>query len=176
VLWGRVARGELALGDPLVVFPSGEVARIAELHVAGRRAARLGAGSSAGVVLDRQLDVSRGDWLATPGSIAPTVRFRATLAWLDTEPAVVGRKYWLRHGNRWLQGRIAAVESRLDIATLAAHPADALGVNDIGEVVVETQQELPVARFADDRVAGALLVVDPTSHRTSGALLVRDAA
>jgi sulfate adenylyltransferase subunit 1 len=176
VLWGRVARGELAVGDELVVFPSGEVARIAELHAAGRRAARLGAGASAGVVLDRQLDVSRGDWLATPGSIAPAARFRATLAWLDTEPAIVGRKYWLRHGNRWLHGRIAAIESRLDIATLAAHPADALGVNDIGEVIVETQQALPIARFADDRVAGALLVVDPATHRTSGTLLVRAAA
>jgi sulfate adenylyltransferase subunit 1 len=176
VLWGRVARGELAVGDTVVVFPSGEHAHIAELHAAGRRVARIGAGRSAGVILDRQLDVSRGDWLATPGSIAPTARFRATLAWLDTEPAVVGRKYWLRHGNRWLQGRIAAIESRLDIATLAPQPVDVLGVNDIGEVVVETQQPLPIASFADDRVAGALLVVDPATNRSSGSLLVRAAA
>jgi len=176
VLWGRVARGEVALGAELVVFPSGESARVAELHVAGRRAERVGAGRSAGVVLDRQLDVSRGDWLATPGTIAPTSRFRATLAWLDTEPAIVGRKYWLRHGNRWLQGRIAAIESRVDVATLAHHATDALGVNDIGEVVVEAQHELPLASFDDDRVAGALLVVDPASHRTSGTLLVRAAA
>ena len=176
VLWGRVARGEVALGAELVVFPSGESARVAELHVAGRRAERVGAGRSAGVVLDRQLDVSRGDWLATPGTIAPTSRFRATLAWLDTEPAIVGRKYWLRHGNRWLQGRIAAIESRVDVATLGHHATDALGVNDIGEVVVEAQHELPLASFDDDRVAGALLVVDPASHRTSGTLLVRAAA
>jgi len=176
VLWGRVARGEVALGVELVVFPSGERARVAELHVAGRRAERVGAGRSAGVVLDRQLDVSRGDWLAAPGTIAPTSRFRATLAWLDTEPAIVGRKYWLRHGNRWLQGRIAAIESRVDVATLAHHATDALGVNDIGEVVVEAQHELPLASFDDDRVAGALLVVDPASHRTSGTLLVRAAA
>jgi sulfate adenylyltransferase subunit 1 len=176
VLWGRVARGTVAVGAELVVFPSGEVARVAELHVAGRRADSIAAGRSAGVVLDRQLDVSRGDWLAAPGSIAPSARFRATLAWLDGEPAVVGRKYWLRHGNRWLHGRIAAIESRLDIATLAGAPAETLGVNDIGEVVVETQQALPIASFADDRVAGALLVVDPASHRTSGALLVRESA
>jgi sulfate adenylyltransferase subunit 1 len=175
VLWGRVARGEVALGAELVVFPSGESARVAELHVAGRRAERVGAGRSAGVVLDRQLDVSRGDWLATPGTIAPTSRFRATLAWLDTEPAIVGRKYWLRHGNRWLQGRIAAIESRVDVATLGHRATDALGVNDIGEVVVEAQHELPLASFDDDRVAGALLVVDPASHRTSGTLLVRAA-
>ena len=176
VLWGRVARGEVTVGDELVVFPSGEVARIAELHAAGRRVERVGAGRSAGVVLDRQLDVSRGDWLAAPGSIAPTARFRATLAWLDTEPAVVGRKYWLRHGNRWLQGRIAAIESRVDVATLDHHASDALGVNDIGEVVIEVQHELPVAAFDDDRVAGALLVVDPATNRTSGTLLVRTAA
>nr|HET7858640.1 GTP-binding protein [Caldimonas sp.] len=173
VLWGRVARGEVALGAELVVFPGGERARVAELHVAGRREERVAAGRSAGIVLDRQLDVSRGDWLAAPGTIAPSARFRATLAWLDTEPAVVGRKYWLRHGNRWLQGRIAAIESRLDVATLGHQAAHALGVNDIGEVVVEAQHELPVASFDDDRVAGALLVVDPATHRTSGALLVR---
>ncbi|MBV9891815.1 MAG: sulfate adenylyltransferase [Rhizobacter sp.] len=173
VLWGRVARGQLAIGDELVVFPSGETARVAELHVAGVRVEHVGAGRSAGVVLDRQLDVSRGDWLAAPGTLAPSARFRATLAWLDTEPAVVGRKYWLRHGNRWLHGRIAAIESRVDIATLGHEAADALGVNDVGEVVVETQHALPVASFDDDRVAGALLVVDPATHRTSGTLLVR---
>ena len=120
-------------------------------------------------MLDRQLDVSRGDWLAAPGSIAPSARFRATLAWLDTEPAVIGRKYWLRHGNRWLQGRVVAIDSKLDIATLAAHEA-----HELGEVVVETQQPLPIARFVDDRVAGALLVVDPATNRTSGTLLVRE--
>jgi len=174
VLWGRVARGAIAVGAELVVFPSGEKALVAELHAAGGRVASVGADRSVGVVLDRQLDVSRGDWLATPGAVAPTTRFRATLAWLDSEPAMVGRKYWLRHGNRWLQGRITAIESRLDITTLVAHDADSLAVNDIGEVVVETQQPLPVETFASDRVAGALLVVDPASNRTSGTLLVSE--
>jgi sulfate adenylyltransferase subunit 1 len=176
VLWGRVARGEVAIGAELAVFPSGERARVAELHAAGGRVASVVAGRSAGIVLDRQLDVSRGDWLAAPGSLAPASRFRATLAWLDSEPAIVGRKYWLRHGNRWLQGRIAAIESRLDITTLAAHDAGALGVNDIGEVLFETQQPVPIESFASDRVAGALLVVDPATNRTSGALLVKHAA
>jgi sulfate adenylyltransferase subunit 1 len=41
-------------------------------------------------------------------------------------------------------------------------------------VVVELQQPLPLARFADNRVGGALIVVDPASNRTSGALLVVD--
>jgi len=106
--------------------------------------------------------------------VAATSRFRATLAWLDSEPAVIGRRYWLRHGNRWLHGRIAAIIGKLDIATLAAQEAHEIGVNDIGEVIVETQQALPIARFVDDRVPGALLVVDPATNRTSGTLLVRE--
>ena len=172
VLWGRITRGSIAVGDRLTVFPSGETAVVAELHAASGRVERVEAGRSAGVAFDRQLDVSRGDWLAAPGSLAPSSRFSATLAWLDTEPAIVGRKYWLRHGNRWLQGRLGSVESRLDIATLAPREAGELAVNDIGSVTFETQQPVPVESFAGQRVAGALLVVDPATNRTSGALLV----
>jgi sulfate adenylyltransferase subunit 1 len=124
------------------------------------------------VVLDRQLDVSRGDWIGAPGTLTATQRFRATLAWLDTEPASIGRKYWLRHGNRWVQGRITAIDHVLDIHTLAPTDAHQLAVNEIGHVIVETQQALPLQRYADNRVGGALIVVDATSNRTSGALLV----
>ncbi len=126
-------------------------------------------------MLDRQVDISRGDWIGTPKTIHAAQRFSATLAWLDTEPAVIGRKYWVRHGNRWVQARITAIEHRLDIHSLQPTEAHELAVNEIGHVIVETQQPLPVEPYADNRVGGALIVVDPTSNRTSGALLVKAA-
>ncbi|MBY0233452.1 MAG: sulfate adenylyltransferase, partial [Burkholderiaceae bacterium] len=107
------------------------------------------------------------------GSATPTQSFEATLAWLDTEPAVPGRKYWLRHGNRWVQARISAIEHRLDIHTLAEQDAQELKVNEIGHVRIETQSPLPVEPYTANRLGGSLIVVDPTSNRTSGALLVR---
>ena len=175
-LWGRVAHGSVKAGDEVQVFPSGQRAFVAEVRLAGDVVASVAAGLSAGVVLDRQLDVSRGDWLATPQTIAATQRFAATLAWLDVEPAVVGRKYTVRHGNRWVQARITAINSRLDIHTLAATDARELAVNEIGSVTVEVQQPLPVEAYASNRVGGALIMVDPASNRTSGALLVTAAA
>ncbi|HZE90606.1 MAG TPA: GTP-binding protein [Rhizobacter sp.] len=175
-LWGRVAHGRVKAGDAIQLFPSGQTATVAEVRLAGEVVDVVEAGQSAGVVLDRQLDVSRGDWIATPQTIADTQRFSATLAWLDTEPAVIGRKYWVRHGNRWVQARIASIESRLDIHTLEAIDAHQLAVNEIGEVVIETQQALPVEAYADNRIGGSLIIVDPTTNRTSGALLVRVAA
>ena len=175
-LWGRIAHGAVKAGDTVQVFPSGEVATVAQVRLAGEVVEAARAGQSAGIVLDRQLDVSRGDWVATPKSLQATQRFSATLAWLDTEPAVVGRKYWVRHGNRWVQARISSIDHRLDIHTLAATDAHELAVNEIGEVTVETQQPLPVEPYGSNRVGGALIVVDPTSNRTSGALLVKEAA
>jgi sulfate adenylyltransferase subunit 1 len=171
-LWGRIASGSVRAGDAIEVFPSGERARVVEVRAAARRVESASAGVSAGLVLDRQLDVSRGDWLAAPTGLASARRFAATLAWLDTEPAVVGRKYQVRHGSRWVQARIAAIESRLDIRTLRREAADTLGVNEIGHVIVEAQEALPLAPFEASRVGGALIVVDPATNRTSGALLV----
>jgi sulfate adenylyltransferase subunit 1 len=176
MLWGRIAHGSVRAGDEVQIFPSREQARVAEVRVAGERVASAEAGQSAGLALDRQLDVSRGDWIATPGTVRETNRFAATLAWLDTAPAVIGRKYSVRHGNRWVQARIAAIDSRLDIHTLEPMAANELAVNEIGHVILETQQPLPVEAYATNRVGGALIVVDPASNRTSGALLVKAAA
>jgi sulfate adenylyltransferase subunit 1 len=176
VLWGRIAQGALQVGDQVQIFPSGERATVTGLRRAGSTVQAAEAGQSAGVVLDRQLDVSRGDWLATPDTLRATQRFSATLAWLDTEAATLGRKYWLRHGNRWVQARLTQITHRLDIHSLQAEESHTLGVNDIGEVVFEVQHSLPLAPYAENRVGGALIVVDPASHRTSGALLVHGAA
>ena len=173
VFWGRIAHGSVRAGDAVQVFPSGQTAVVAAVRRAGSTVASAEAGTSAGIVLDRQLDISRGDWIASPGSLAPTQRFTATLAWLDTEPATVGRKYWVRHGNRWVQARIAAITSRLDIHNLQPTDADHLAVNEIGVVQMELQQPLPLEPYLGNRVGGALIVVDPASNRTSGALLVK---
>jgi len=171
-LWGRIAHGRVRAGDVLQLYPSGQRAKVTALRRAGSAVEQAEAGQSVGVILDRQLDVSRGDWIGTPETLLPVQRFGATLAWLDTEPAVVGRKYVVRHGNRWVQARIAAIGHRLDIATLQPTDAHELLVNDIGHVVVELGQPLPLEPYANNRVAGSLIVVDPASNRTSGALLV----
>ena len=176
-IWGRVAHGGVQAGDTVRVFPSGQTAVVAEVRRAGEVVERCEAGQSAGLVLDRQLDVSRGDWIASAGADGASAlpaeqRFEGTLAWLDTEPAQVGRKYWVRHGHRWVQARITAIDSRRNIHTLEDTDAHELAVNEIGRVQVETQSPLPVEAYADNRVGGALIVVDPATHRTSGALLV----
>jgi sulfate adenylyltransferase subunit 1 len=174
VLWGRVSSGSVREGDVVQVFPSNECATVQEVRRAGDTVDGSEAGESAGLILDRHVDVARGSWIATPHTMRSTQRFTAALCWMDTEPAALGRKYWIRHGSRWVQGRIVKIDSCLDIHTLERSSAHGLSVNDIGFVAIETQDALPIDLYSHNRTAGSMIVVDPSTHHTSGALLVTD--
>jgi sulfate adenylyltransferase subunit 1 len=172
VFWGRVAAGAVRAGDTLRVFPSGQSATVAQVLNHVRQPGSVAAGHSAGIVLDRELDVSRGDWLLAEGHGQPSRALRATVAWMDDEPLVAGRVYWALHGHRWVKARVQRIVHRLDIHTLAEEDASALEANAIGHVELALQQDLAVLPFARSRALGALILVDTASHKTSGAILV----
>jgi sulfate adenylyltransferase subunit 1 len=191
VFWGRVAAGHFAPGAQVQIFPSGQLATVAQVLDHARRPTDVPAGTSAGIILDREVDVSRGDWiLAAPTVTAaadddfdtpaatpawPASReIRATIAWMDDEPLVAGRVYWALHGHRWVKAKVKAVVHKLNINTLAEEAATQLDPNAIGHVDLLLQEALPAAPFDQARVLGSLILVDTASHRTSGAVLVRE--
>ena len=104
VFWGRVATGTLRQGQSVRVFPSGQTATVAQVLSATRQEKTNITGQSAGLVLDRELDVSRGDWLvAENAKLEGQRQIEATIAWMDDEPLVVGRLYWALLGHRWVK-------------------------------------------------------------------------
>jgi sulfate adenylyltransferase subunit 1 len=173
VFWGRVATGRVAPGQTVRVMPSGQPAVVAQVLDAVRRPHEVAAGHSAGIVLDREVDVSRGDWLLAADAPEAVREVSATVAWLDDEPLVAGRAYWALHGHRWVKAKVRRVVHRLDIHTLAEQDADALEPNAIGHVELLLQEPLATRPYAQARLPGSLVLVDTATHRTAGALLVR---
>jgi sulfate adenylyltransferase subunit 1 len=173
VFWGRVATGTIAPGQQIKVLPSGQTAQVAQVLNHVRRPGSVPAGHSAGIVLDREVDVSRGDWLLAPGGAEPSRELSATIAWMDDEPLVAGRVYWALHGHRWVKARVKRIVHKLDINTLAEGEADHLEPNSIGHVELTLQEPLATLPFARSRILGSLVLVDTASHKTSGAVLVR---
>jgi sulfate adenylyltransferase subunit 1 len=158
------------------VLPSNQHATVAQVLSHTREPKAVHAGHSAGIVLDRELDVSRGDWLLAPDAFEPVREITATVAWLDDEPLVAGRVYWALQGHRWVKAKVARIIDRVNITTLDAEPTDKLEANAIGDVVLSLQQPLAVLPFTQSRTLGSLILVDTASHRTSAAVLVRPAA
>jgi sulfate adenylyltransferase subunit 1 len=172
VFWGRVATGAVQPGQEIKVMPSGQSAIVAQVLDHARQPATVAAGHSAGIVLDREVDISRGDWLLAPGAIAPTREISATVAWLDDEALVAGRVYWALHGHRWVKARVKRIVHRLDINTLAEAAAGHLEPNSIGHVDLTLHEPIATLPYARSRVLGSLVLVDTASHKTSGAVLV----
>jgi sulfate adenylyltransferase subunit 1 len=173
VFWGRVATGSVQPGQDITVLPSGLTAKVAQVLDHARQPATVVARHSAGIILDREVDVSRGDWLLAPGAIAPSREVSATIAWLDDEPLVAGRVYWALHGHRWVKAKVKRIVHKLDVNTLAEQDADHLEPNGIGHVELALQEPLATLPYARSRALGSLVLVDTASHKTSGAVLVR---
>jgi len=172
IFWGRVATGAARAGQQLTVLPGGQAATIAQVLNHVRAPGAVGAGHGGGIVLDREVDVSRGDWLLEAGAIEPSRQLSATVAWLDDQPLVAGRTYWALHGHRWVKARVQRIVHRLDVNTLAEEPALQLEANAIGHVELALQEPLATLPFARSRVLGSLILVDTATHKTSGAVLV----
>jgi sulfate adenylyltransferase subunit 1 len=173
VFWGRVATGTVEPGQTIQVFPSGQTAVVSQVLSATREPQNKAAGHSAGIVLDREVDVSRGDWLlAEHGSPEGQRQLNTTIAWMDDEPLVAGRVYWALHGHRWVKAKVQRVVHRLNVNTLAEEEATELAPNAIGHVTLALQEPLVTLPFTQSRILGALVLVDTATHKTSGAVLV----
>jgi sulfate adenylyltransferase subunit 1 len=173
VFWGRVATGTIEPGQTVQVFPSGQNAVVSQVLSATREPQNKAAGHSAGIVLDREVDVSRGDWLLAEQSSPEGQRqLNTTIAWMDDEPLVAGRVYWALHGHRWVKAKVQRVVHRLNVNTLAEEEATELVPNAIGHVTLALQEPLVTLPFKQSRILGALVLVDTATHKTSGAVLV----
>jgi sulfate adenylyltransferase subunit 1 len=171
--WGRIAAGGVQVGQAVQVMPSGQTATVAQVLNHARLPGTVSAGHSAGLVLDREVDISRGDWLLAPGAHEATREVSATVAWLDDEPLVAGRVYWALHAHRWVKARVKRIVHKLDVNTLSESESDQLEPNGIGHVELALQEPIPVEPYERSRLLGSLVLVDTATHKTSGAVLVR---
>ncbi len=173
IFWGRIASGQAIPGQQITVMPSGKTATIAQVLSHARQPKNVAANHSAGVILDREVDISRGDWLlASEPSNPGTSEITATVAWMDEEPLVPGRMYWALHGHRWVKAKIKRIVSHININTLESHDATQLDANAIGVVELALLAPIAALPYKQSRVLGSLILVDTASHKTSGAALV----
>ena len=170
---GRIESGRVRRGDEVAILPSGQRTRVQAIHTFDGALEQATAPQSVTLILEDQLDISRGDALVSAGSAVESKReLDVTLCWLSEEPMSRGRRYLLKHGTRLVKALIGAPDYRVNVNTLAHEAADTLQLNDIGRVTIKVAQPLTCMPYRQNRVAGSFIVIDETTHHTVAAGLV----
>jgi len=171
---GRIESGSVDVGDAITVLPSGQTSRVRAVRTFEGAVGRAQAPQSVTVVLEDQLDISRGEVLATTGSLPAVSReFDATLCWLAAEPFNRGRRYLIKQGTRVVKAVFGSPQYRTNVNTLVQEPADTFALNDIGLISVKTAQPIAFEPYRSNRSAGSFIVIDETNNNTVAAGLIQ---
>ncbi|MFA4914537.1 MAG: sulfate adenylyltransferase, partial [Burkholderiaceae bacterium] len=168
--------GSVRVGDDVTVQPSGQRAAVASIHLLDERREVALAGDSVVIVLDRDLDVSRGDILAATASLASVAReFSAEVCWLDQQPLNPLRKYLLKQGTRLTHAKVQRVLSRRNVLELEQEQGepDTLLMNEIGTIALQTRESLAYDPYDACPGTGAFILIDAATHQTAAAGMLR---
>ena len=171
---GTLASGRLTVGDALRVTASGQTATLAQIVTADGQLKAAEAGAALTLVLDKEVDISRGDVL-TPADapVEMTDQFEATLVWLHDEPGLVGRSYELKLASQWASASITRLKYRIDVNTQAHESCGQLALNDISVANLALSKPLACAPYEESVCLGGFILVDRFSHATVGAGMIR---
>ena len=179
---GQIASGVVRPGDPVTVLPSGRSSRVRRIVTFDGDLAEAAAPLSVTLVLDDEIDISRGDLLVSSEESAEvTSSFTASLVWMDAAPLDLTRRYLLKHTSRSVPAQVTAVLSTVDLNDRGAAMPEVedsvpLAMNGIAEVSVATLQPIAVDRYASNRRTGAFVLIDPQSNATVAAGMIRTVA
>jgi sulfate adenylyltransferase subunit 1 (EFTu-like GTPase family) len=171
---GQLAGGSVAVGDEVVVLPSGLKSRVSAVEGPGGPLESATAPLSVALSLEDELDVGRGALICASAEQPATAReVEATICWLGESPGRVGGRYLLKHTTRSEPVKLDAVRETLDVATLTGRPGgDSLGLNDIARVSLRCASELVFDPYEENRWMGAFILIDSATNDTVGAGMI----
>jgi len=167
---GTVASGEVKVGDDVLVAASRKPAKIARVVTMDGDLTSAVAGQAVTLVLDREIDVSRGDVFAHPGAVPEfSNQFQARLVWMNDEPAYQGRSYLLKVGAQIVPATITDIKFRTNVNTLEHVAANKLDLNEVGTVTIATDRAIAFDPYADNPLTGGFILIDRLSNATLAA-------
>jgi len=171
---GRIASGSVSPGDTIRISPSGMNSRVKEILFWKKPAPAATAGQSVTLVLEDEIDASRGAVIATASHpIEVADQFEADLLWMGEHVMLPGRPYAALIHTKSANLSITHIKHSLDINTGAHLAAKTLGLNEIATVNVSFDRSVPFAPYAENKRLGAFIVIDKLTNETVGAGLIR---
>jgi bifunctional enzyme CysN/CysC len=170
---GTIASGQIAVGDTVMVMPSGRQSRIERIVRFEGDQDRAHAGQAVTFTLADEIDISRGDMLVRPEA-KPRIAegLDARMVWMNDAPLNPGRQFDLRFATATLAATPESISHQIDVNTLEHHHVEQLGLNDIGLVRWRLSKPCAFDAYSEHRQTGSFAVIDRISNLTVGAGMI----
>jgi sulfate adenylyltransferase large subunit len=178
---GQLLGGVLRPGDQVVLLPGGLTTRVRAIDTFEGPVAEAFPPMSVTVVLEDDLDVSRGDMICRVRN-QPTVGqdLDVMICWLagglggNGGPALTpGSRWVLKHTTRTARAVVRDLRYRLDVNTLHRdESATALTLNEVGRATLRVTSPLMFDDYRRNRATGSLILIDEGTNATAGAAMI----
>jgi bifunctional enzyme CysN/CysC len=170
---GTIASGSVRVGDELSILPSGQMSRVKSILGPGGQTEAAEARDSITVTLTDEIDIARGDMLASTWA-RPQVadQFAAHLVWMSAEPLLPGRSYLLKINHITVGATVTKLKYRIDIDSLVQLAAKTLTLNEIGVCNLSIARPVPFDAYDDNRTTGAFILIDRATNETLAAGMI----
>ena len=170
--YGKIAQGKIKKNDKIKILPANTETEVSEVLTLDKNyIAEMG--DSIKISFKNEVDCSRGDILTSINSnIKVSDQFNTTLIWMDNSQLITGREYWLQIGTRITVGRIQKINSIADIDNLKQLSSKTLGLNDIGNCILITNETIAYTPFKTNKELGGFILIDKETNNTVAAGLI----
>ncbi len=171
---GRIESGVVAIGDSVTVLPSGRSSHVKQILTMDGALKRALAPQSVTLLLENDIDISRGDMIVKNRDGARVARaYEAELCWFDARPLDLRRRYSIKHTTKTVKALIPRVRYLVDVSNLRkVEGKSELYMNDIARVEVTVQQPLVIDSYIRNRSTGSFIVIDDATHNTVAAGMI----
>ncbi len=170
---GTIVSGLVRPGDAVVVSPSNKPSAVERIVGPDGDLDRAGAGQAVTLTLADEIDVSRGDIIASaaePPSLSD--QFACHIVWMHENPLLPERPYLLRIGTRLAGAQVTAIKHKLNVTNLEHTAARTLGLNDIAYCNIGVDRRIAFDPYRELRETGGFILIDRYTHETVGAGMI----
>jgi len=171
---GRVAGGVFRPGDEVMVLPSMRRSKIKSIDMFGKTLSESISGDSVAISLEDQIDISRGDMIATPDDL-PVISqdINLMVCWFNEQPLKNGGRYLVRNNSNEAGCIIKNVNYRLNINTLEKDTDNiTVQMNDIADINIKTSKPLFFDSYKKNNITGSMILIDEGTNETVAAGMI----
>ena len=170
---GQIEAGSVSVKDRVRVLPSREEAGIEKILVGGKESEHASKGMPVTLVLDREIDVSRGCVIEKNAGLSVADMFTAELLWTDDEPMVQGSSFILKLGTKEIPVSVMKIKYKIDINTGMHVASSALAKNEIAVCDLAASQKITLAPFNKNKALGSFILIDRVTDQTAACGVIR---